>query len=86
MDLSINGASMNVNGKYFCCSRHTGHGGYRRWTRGSRQIVLTERQFPEPLKTWNILEDGSIVGSIVLNSTYGNDNYPVVPDTNSNKT
>jgi hypothetical protein len=85
MDLSINGAAMNGNGKNFCFSRHTGYGGYGRRMRGSRQIVLTEGQFPESLETWNRLEDGSVVGSIVLNSTYGSDSYVVVPDTDSNK-
>lgn len=84
MDLSVNGNAMNGNGKVFCFSRHTGYGGYGHWTRGSRQLRLTEGQFPGNVETWMRLEDGSTVSDVMLNSTFGSDAYPAVPDTDSN--
>lgn len=57
------------------------YGGYGSWIRGSRQILLTEGR--DAIETWVRLEDGSISGSVVLNSTYGRDSYSAVEDVDS---
>jgi hypothetical protein len=66
---------------FLCFGRHTGYGGYGRWTRGSRQVRLDERALARGIRTWNRLEDGSVSGAVVLNATYGEDRYPVVNNT-----
>lgn len=75
--------NLTGNGIFLCFGRHTGYGGYGRWTRGSRQIRLNERTLALQIDTWNRLEDGSVSGAVVLNSTYGEDRYPLVENTNS---
>lgn len=71
-----------VNGKglKLCFNRHTGYGGYSDWARGGRQIVVDETKLggDNSVETWIRLEDGSISGQIVLNSTYGQDSYSTV--------
>ena len=66
---------------FFCFGRHTGYGGYGHWMRGSRQIVLSEAalssSMPE-VETWSRLEDRTESGHVVLNKTYGTDQYPKV--------
>lgn len=66
------------NGIFTCFGRHTGYGGYGTWTRGSRQILLREATLNDEIATWIRLEDSTISGSVMLNSTYGSDVYPVV--------
>lgn len=73
--------NLQGNGLHQCFGRHTGYGGYGTWTRGSRQILVTESQLAQgAVQTWNRLEDSRIVGAVTLNSTYGQDDYPTVPD------
>lgn len=69
---------MTGNGVNLCFSRHTGYGGYSDWIRGSRQILLNLTTLDKEIKTWTRLEDGTIEGSVVLNSTFGEDVYPRV--------
>jgi hypothetical protein len=73
--------SLTGNGLNLCFGRHSGYGGYGSWTRGSRQIVLDERTLGKEVETWIRLEDGTISGRVVLNGTYGSDEYPAVEDT-----
>ena len=73
--------NLTGNGINFCFGRHSGYGGYGTWTRGSRQILLSEQTLGQSLETWIRLEDGTISGKIMLNSTYGIDLYPAVNDT-----
>ena len=72
-DLTVAG-----NGTFACFSRHTGYGGYGRWTRGSRQILLHESTMQEEIPTWIRLEDSTVSGAVVLNETYGVDRYDEV--------
>ena len=68
------------NKRFFCLGRHTGYGGYSNWMRGSRTVeVDVEGLKKGELKTWIRLEDGSAGQTVMLNSTYGEDIYPVVP-------
>jgi hypothetical protein len=64
------------HGLNMCFNRHSGYGGYSDWTRGGRKIIAVEDL--DELETWMRLEDGSISGHIMLNSTYGTDEYPAV--------
>ncbi|KAL7940983.1 Metallo-dependent phosphatase-like protein [Trichoderma barbatum] len=66
------------NGLVFCFGRHTGYGGYGSWTRGSRQIRVNIKDLGKSTKTWTRLEDGTTVGAVTLNSTYGKDVYSPV--------
>ena len=74
---------MNItgNGMALCFGRHSGYGGYGSWTRGSRQIFLDESILEKSVETWIRLEDESISGAVMLNSTYGLDEYPAVNKT-----
>jgi len=71
------------NGLNLCFGRHSGYGGYGSWTRGSRQILLTENDLGKLIETWVRLEDGTISGKVTLNATYGSDQYPVVNNTDT---
>ncbi|KUI59177.1 putative inactive purple acid phosphatase 16 [Cytospora mali] len=72
------GMTLTGNGLDLCFSRHTGYGGYGSWTRGSRQVLVSLDALGNSTETWTRLEDGSIVGAVSLNSTFGTDFYPVV--------
>jgi hypothetical protein len=72
----LDGMTLAGNGTFACFSRHSGYGGYGSWTRGSRQILLHEATLHEEIASWNRLEDSSISGAVMLNSTYGTDMYP----------
>ena len=63
---------------FLCFSGHTGYGGYGKWKRGSRQILLDESTMPHSFRTWMRFEDGSTHGEVTLNQTYGKDWYPAV--------
>ena len=80
----LQGMNISAHGLVQCFGRHTGYGGYGTWTRGSRQIQVDETTLPDFVaKTWNRLEDRSVVGSVVLNATFGQDDYPTVPNTST---
>lgn len=67
-----------------CFGQHSGYGGYGSWTRGARQILISETSLPKrEINTWIRLETGDKVGSVTLNSTYGQDVYPETPDTHT---
>ena len=70
------------NGINVCFGRHSGYGGYGTWTRGSRQILLTEELLENlEVDTWIRLETDDIVGSVTLNSSYNHDRYPADENT-----
>lgn len=77
--------NLTGNGLDFCFGRHTGYGGYGTWTRGSRQIFVTEEMLRiHALDSWIRLETREVVGKVSLNDTYGHDRYDTVPTTSSN--
>jgi hypothetical protein len=81
-DTLIPGMSVKGNGINLCFGQHTGYGGYGSWIRGSRQVLVTESKLKDmEIDTWIRLESGDVVGSVSLNSTYGEDIYPSTPDT-----
>ncbi|KAF5009209.1 hypothetical protein FDECE_4574 [Fusarium decemcellulare] len=76
-------AGMNVegNGLHLCYGQHSGYGGYGDWIRGAREIVVSQDKLADLVVDTHIrLESGDIVGSVTLNSTYNEDNYPKTPD------
>ncbi|CAN8105519.1 unnamed protein product [Discula destructiva] len=82
-DAQLDGMTLAGNGLNLCFSRHSGYGGYGTWTRGSRQIVVSLDTIGNETESWTRLEDGSVVGQVTLNSTFGTDLYPAVPVTYS---
>ena len=79
---TLPGMNLTGNGLDLCFGRHTGYGGYGSWTRGSRQILVTEEDLKKrSLETWVRLESGEISGKVTLNGTYGQDVYAAVNDT-----
>lgn len=83
-DDQLPGMSVNGNGVNLCFGQHSGYGGYGTWTRGSRQVLLTEDMLrDQEAETWIRLETGEVVGGVVLNSTYGEDRYPATEDTHT---
>ncbi|GKT47492.1 putative inactive purple acid phosphatase 16 [Colletotrichum spaethianum] len=75
-DMTVDGNGVNL-----CFGQRTGYGGYGNWIRGSRQLLLTRDKLSKgELVTSIRLESGNIVGSVTLNSTYGEDQYPVTPN------
>ncbi|KAK1996704.1 calcineurin-like phosphoesterase [Colletotrichum falcatum] len=74
-------AAADGRGVNLCFGQRTGYGGYGTWIRGSRQLVLTRDMLARgELDTSIRLESGDVVGAVTLNSTYGDDRYPVTPD------
>ncbi|KAK4550022.1 hypothetical protein LTR36_002989 [Oleoguttula mirabilis] len=81
---TLPGMNLTGNGLDLCFGRHTGYGGYGSWTRGSRQILVTEKLLKKrTVETWVRLETGETSGRVTLNGTYGRDYYPAVADTNT---
>lgn len=79
LDLPVQGNGLNL-----CFGQHSGYGGYGTWTRGSRQVLVTEAMLQDlAVDTWIRLETGDVVGSVTLNATYGQDAYPETPDTHT---
>jgi hypothetical protein len=77
-DRKLPGMTLTGNGVVFCFGRHTGYGGYGKWTRGSRQILVREALQRNGVESWIRLEDGNESGRVILNSTFGRDSYPKV--------
>ena len=71
-------------GVNLCFGQHTGYGGYGDWIRGARQVVVSlaglENDEDYVAETYIRLENGGVVGAVMLNNTYGEDEYPVTPD------
>jgi len=83
-DTLLPGMTVAGNGINLCFGQHTGYGGYGTWTRGSRQVLVTQEMLrDQTVDTWIRLETGDVVGSVTLNSTYGMDEYPATPDTHT---
>jgi len=79
---TLPGMNLTGNGLNLCFGRHSGYGGYGSWTRGSRQIMVTENALKAgQVETWVRLETGGVSGHVTLNATYGGDYYPAVADT-----
>lgn len=75
-DTLLPGMTVAGNGLNLCFGQHSGYGGYGSWVRGARQILVTKQGLDNmELDTWVRLETGTVVGSVSLNSTYGQDNY-----------
>ncbi|KAE9567905.1 hypothetical protein CGMCC3_g15959 [Colletotrichum fructicola] len=78
---AVNGLSVEGTGVNLCFGQRSGYGGYGNWIRGSRQLSLTRDNLSKGIVDTSIrLESGDVVGSVTLNSTYGQDQYPVTPD------
>ncbi|KAG6354938.1 hypothetical protein INS49_004019 [Diaporthe citri] len=77
-DKKLSGMKLTGNGLDLCLSRHTGYGGYGKWTRGSRQILVSLGSLGSSIETWNRLADGRVTGSVTLNATFGTNEYPLV--------
>lgn len=77
-DSKLPGMNLTGNGLDLCFGRHSGYGGYNRgWRRGSRQVCVSERGLEErSVETWIRVEDGEVSGRVLLNGTYGSDEYP----------
>ncbi|RMY37817.1 hypothetical protein D0865_13250 [Hortaea werneckii] len=81
---TLPGMDFAGNGLNLCFGQHSGYGGYGSWSRGSRQVLLTEASLKEhEIDTWIRLESGEVVSSVTLNATYGFDRYPPTPDTHT---
>lgn len=70
------------NGINLCFGQHSGYGGYGRWIRGARQVVVSLGNVGKDVgvETYVRLESGDVVGEVSLNGTYGGDWYPAVPN------
>ncbi|CAK7217266.1 hypothetical protein SCUCBS95973_003089 [Sporothrix curviconia] len=88
---TVPGAGVPGTGVHICFGQHTGYGGYGTWTRGARQVLVTESSLAAAaaarrrpvVDTWIRLETGAVVGRVSLNATYGQDAYPATPDTHT---
>ncbi|PTB67828.1 Metallo-dependent phosphatase [Trichoderma citrinoviride] len=84
-DRLVPGMTVAGTGVNLCFGQHSGYGGYGNWIRGSRQVRVDLRSLRDSSRweaqTWIRLESGDVVGSVVLNATYGSDWYPATPDT-----
>ena len=62
---------------FLCFCKQSGYGGYGVWNRGVRQIRLSFNQRGEmTVDTWVRMQAGTIVTTVALNETYGEDLYP----------
>ncbi|KAL0944679.1 calcineurin-like phosphoesterase [Colletotrichum truncatum] len=78
---AVDGLSVEGTGVNLCFGQRSGYGGYGNWIRGSRQLSITRDKLARgEIDTSIRLESGNVIGSVVLNSTYGEDRYPVSPD------
>ncbi|KAM3506392.1 hypothetical protein MY10362_002383 [Beauveria mimosiformis] len=79
-DRLVPDTTVTGNGVNLCFGQHSGYGGYGNWVRGARQIRINRAQLKKNnsiAETWIRLETGAIVGSVVLNSTFNQDKYPL---------
>jgi hypothetical protein len=75
------GGEEERNGLNLCFGQHSGYGGYGRWIRGARQVVVSLEGLAERVvETYIRLESGETVGAVTLNATYGQDSYPATPN------
>ncbi|CAK4012236.1 probable inactive purple acid phosphatase 16 [Lecanosticta acicola] len=82
-DRTLPGTTLDGNGLNLCFGSHSGYGGYGNWTRGARQILVSESMLQDRIvDTWIRQETGDVVGSVRLNSTYGQDIYPELSTAN----
>lgn len=80
-DRLVTGMTVAGNGVNLCFGQHSGYGGYGNWIRGARQIKVSRDMLSRAeASTWIRLESGETVGNIVLNATYGQDEYPETPN------
>ncbi|KAI6370113.1 hypothetical protein MCOR25_004281 [Pyricularia grisea] len=80
-DRLVPGMTVEGSGIDLCFGQHSGYGGYGNWIRGARQVFVTEDMLQRrEVETWIRLETGDVVGSVILNATYGEDVYPVTPN------
>jgi hypothetical protein len=78
-DNSLPTSPRNGDGVSFCLNRHYGSSGYSNWKRGATVIQIQEDKLSKnALDTWIRLEDGSTSGQVILNATFGIDQYPEV--------
>jgi hypothetical protein len=78
---TLPGMNVEGNGVNLCFGQHSGYGGYGRWIRGARQVVVSLEKLGERVVDTHIrLESGKVVGAVSLNSTYGQDRYPATPN------
>ncbi|KAK3299575.1 Metallo-dependent phosphatase-like protein [Chaetomium fimeti] len=69
------------DGLNLCFGQRSGYGGYGRWIRGARQVVVSLEGLAERVvETYIRLESGETVGAVTLNATYGQDWYPATPN------
>lgn len=84
------GMTVAGTGVNLCFGQHTGYGGYGNWIRGGRQVLVSEEALRHSggwgedgrisVETWIRTEAGSVVGDVVLNTTYNSDWYPETPN------
>lgn len=75
------GEEVEGSGLSLCFGQHSGYGGYGRWIRGARQVVVSLEGLAERVvETYIRLESGETVGAVTLNATYGQDWYPATPN------
>ncbi|KAK2616301.1 hypothetical protein QQS21_000735 [Conoideocrella luteorostrata] len=82
-DHLVPGMTVTGNGLNLCFGQHSGYGGYGSWVRGARQVLVSRDTLEKKkweAETWIRLESGSVVGSVSLNATYGQDWYPATPN------
>ncbi|KAK0648216.1 Metallo-dependent phosphatase-like protein [Cercophora newfieldiana] len=80
-DSRLPGMDIKGNGVNLCFGQHSGYGGYGNWIRGARQVVVSLDKLKESVIDTHIrLESGDVVGSVMLNSTYGEDWYHATPN------
>jgi len=86
-ETQLPGMTVAGNGVNLCFGQHSGYGGYGTWTRGSRQVLIREEMINDidnlAVETWIRLENQKVVGSVTLNSTYGQDRYPATKNTHT---
>jgi hypothetical protein len=71
------GMAVEGSGVDLCFGQRSGYGGYGRWIRGARQVVVSLEGLREfAVETHIRLESGDVVGNVTLNGTYGRDWYP----------
>ncbi|KAK0610916.1 Metallo-dependent phosphatase-like protein [Immersiella caudata] len=80
-DRRLPGMDIKGNGVNLCFGQHSGYGGYSNWVRGARQVVVSKEKLADSVVDTHIrLEAGNVVGSVTLNSTYGEDSYAATPN------